>query len=127
MLLAGHDDTDGASLYFMDYLASLNKVPYGAHGYGALFSLSIMDRLYRRGKVPDPGARLRGPDPGAQTTKTSGPDHIDPLRGGRLLSIKKPPSRKQDDNPHCDVMSAVLDLMERKWLFITVVQSRREG
>ncbi|XP_038072751.1 proteasome subunit beta type-2-like [Patiria miniata] len=48
MLLAGHDDQDGPALYFMDYLASLNKVPYGAHGYGAMFTLSIMDRLYRR-------------------------------------------------------------------------------
>ena len=54
MLIAGHDDEDGPSLYFMDYLASLNKVPYGAHGYGAMFSLSIMDRHYRRGREPYP-------------------------------------------------------------------------
>jgi 20S proteasome subunit beta 4 len=58
MLLAGHDDTDGASLYFMDYLASLNKVPYGAHGYGALFSLSIMDRLYRRDLSQDEAVEI---------------------------------------------------------------------
>ncbi|XP_022102415.1 proteasome subunit beta type-2-like [Acanthaster planci] len=48
MLLAGYDDNEGPALYFMDYLASLNKVPYGAHGYGAMFTLSIMDRLYRK-------------------------------------------------------------------------------
>ena len=30
----------------MDYLASMNKLPFAAHGYGAFFSLSIMDRYY---------------------------------------------------------------------------------
>ena len=30
----------------MDYLASLAKVKYAAHGYGGFFSLSILDRYY---------------------------------------------------------------------------------
>ncbi|XP_045158934.1 proteasome subunit beta type-2-like [Mercenaria mercenaria] len=46
LLLAGYDKDEGPSLYFMDYLASLNKLPFAAHGYGALFTMSIMDRHY---------------------------------------------------------------------------------
>ncbi|CAI9727871.1 proteasome subunit beta type-2 [Octopus vulgaris] len=45
-LLAGHDGTDGPSLFYMDYLASLSEVPFAAHGYGAYFTLSILDRYY---------------------------------------------------------------------------------
>ncbi|XP_029179764.2 proteasome subunit beta type-2-like [Acropora millepora] len=47
MLIAGFDDASGPALYFMDWLASLQKVPFGAHGYGSFFSLSIMDRYYK--------------------------------------------------------------------------------
>ena len=50
MLIAGHDETDGPALYFMDYLASLQEVPYAAHGYGAYFTLSVLDRYYKKGK-----------------------------------------------------------------------------
>lgn len=46
LLMAGHDTAEGPSLYFMDYLASLNKVPFAAHGYGSMFTMSIMDRHY---------------------------------------------------------------------------------
>ncbi|XP_060559559.1 proteasome subunit beta type-2-like [Ruditapes philippinarum] len=46
LLLAGYDKDEGPSLYYMDYLASLNKLPFAAHGYGALFTMSIMDRHY---------------------------------------------------------------------------------
>jgi 20S proteasome, alpha and beta subunits len=49
MLLAGYDDTTGPELYFVDYLASMVKVPYAAHGYGGFFSLSIMDRYHKAG------------------------------------------------------------------------------
>ena len=49
LLLAGYDKTEGPSLYFMDYLASSNKVPFGAHGYGSFFTVSILDRNYREG------------------------------------------------------------------------------
>lgn len=51
LLLAGYDDTDGPGLYYMDYLASLAKAPFAAHGYGALLTLSILDRHYRPGEV----------------------------------------------------------------------------
>lgn len=50
LLLGGYDVKDGqASLYYMDYLAALQKVPYGCQGYAAYFCLSIMDREYREG------------------------------------------------------------------------------
>lgn len=46
LLMAGYDKNEGPSLYFMDYLASMNKCPFAAHGYGAFFSLAILDRYY---------------------------------------------------------------------------------
>merc|ERR1719222_224339 len=46
LIIAGVDE-DGPSLYFMDYLASAEKVNKAAHGYGAYFALSIMDRYYK--------------------------------------------------------------------------------
>eukprot|EP00927_Polykrikos_kofoidii_P072998 TRINITY_DN69070_c0_g1_i1.p1 TRINITY_DN69070_c0_g1~~TRINITY_DN69070_c0_g1_i1.p1 ORF type:complete len:192 (-),score=29.99 TRINITY_DN69070_c0_g1_i1:284-859(-) len=46
LLIAGHDK-NGPSLYFMDYLASSEKVNKAAQGYGAYFALSIMDRYYK--------------------------------------------------------------------------------
>lgn len=48
MLIAGYDDHDGASLYFMDYLSSLVKLPFGIHGYGSFFGLSICDKYYKK-------------------------------------------------------------------------------
>jgi 20S proteasome subunit beta 4 len=50
ILLAGYDEKDGtASLYFLDYMASLQKVQFGAHGYASSFCLSIMDRETKPG------------------------------------------------------------------------------
>jgi len=46
LLLAGYDEKTGPSLYYMDYLASMNKLPFAVHGYGSFFSLSIFDRYY---------------------------------------------------------------------------------
>ncbi|TNM93033.1 hypothetical protein fugu_018435 [Takifugu bimaculatus] len=47
LLLAGYDDADGPGLYYMDYMASLAKAPFAAHGYGAYLTLSILDRHYK--------------------------------------------------------------------------------
>ncbi|XP_014352727.1 proteasome subunit beta type-2 isoform X1 [Latimeria chalumnae] len=47
MLLAGYDEQDGPSLYYMDYLSALAKAPFAAHGYGAFLTLSILDRYYK--------------------------------------------------------------------------------
>lgn len=58
LLLAGYDETEGAQLYYMDYLASVAKVDYAAHGYGGYFSLSIMDRNYMKNMTPEQGYEL---------------------------------------------------------------------
>ena len=47
LLLGGYDAKDGASLYWMDYLAALSKVKYGCQGYASNFCLSVMDKEYR--------------------------------------------------------------------------------
>ncbi|EAN83828.1 putative proteasome subunit beta type-2 [Trypanosoma cruzi] len=54
-LLAGYDvaassDDDiatGPHLYYMDYLGTMQEVPYGCHGYGASFVIAMLDRLWR--------------------------------------------------------------------------------
>jgi len=58
MLIAGYDDAKGPELYFMDWLASLQKVPFAAHGYGSFFSLSIMDRYYKPGLTREEAREL---------------------------------------------------------------------
>ena len=40
---------DGAALYYLDYLASMQKLNFGAHGYGANFTLSVFDREWKEG------------------------------------------------------------------------------
>ncbi|GIY38679.1 proteasome subunit beta type-2 [Caerostris extrusa] len=48
VLMAGFDkDSAEAELHYIDYLGTLAKLPYAAHGYGSFFSLGIMDRHYR--------------------------------------------------------------------------------
>merc|ERR1712217_73399 len=47
MLIGGYDE-DGPCLYFMDYLASMEKVNKGAHGYGAMFTYGLMDRYWKK-------------------------------------------------------------------------------
>lgn len=51
MLLAGYDDDSGPELYFIDYLASCVKVSYATHGYGGMFSMSVLDRYHKHGKT----------------------------------------------------------------------------
>jgi len=47
-LIGGFDEqSQTTSLYYLDYFASLVDVPYAAHGYGAMFALSLLDRHYR--------------------------------------------------------------------------------
>ena len=43
MLIAGFGK-DGPELYWIDYFAALNKLPYAAHGYASFFTMSLMDR-----------------------------------------------------------------------------------
>lgn len=48
LLVAGFDkETSNPELYYMDYLASMVKLPYASHGYGGSFTTSILDRHYK--------------------------------------------------------------------------------
>jgi 20S proteasome subunit beta 4 len=47
LILGGYDPNVGPSLYYIDYLGSLHKMPFTAQGYSAYFVLSTLDRLYR--------------------------------------------------------------------------------
>ncbi|ORY84133.1 nucleophile aminohydrolase [Leucosporidium creatinivorum] len=48
LLLGGFDPTNTTpELYWIDYLGTLGVVPYAAHGYGAYFALSTMDRWHK--------------------------------------------------------------------------------
>lgn len=53
LLLAGVEDNGTPSLYFMDYLASMTKEKYAAHGYGSFFILSTLDRYYKEGMTKE--------------------------------------------------------------------------
>lgn len=47
LLVAGYDEGVGPSLYWMDYLATLNKINIGGTGYGSYFVLSMFDKMWR--------------------------------------------------------------------------------
>merc|ERR1719240_2086119 len=53
ILLGGYDAGAGPSLYFLDYLASLQKVNFGCHGVASNFLLSIFDREWKEGLKED--------------------------------------------------------------------------
>jgi 20S proteasome subunit beta 4 len=47
LLLGGFDTAHEVPLlYWIDYLGTMAQVPYAAHGYGAYFCLSTMDRFH---------------------------------------------------------------------------------
>merc|ERR1719481_578873 len=48
-LIAGYDkESEGCALYVLDYLASMVKAPYAAHGYGGFFTTALLDRHFRK-------------------------------------------------------------------------------
>ena len=49
LLVAGWDKDTGASLYWIDYLGSMSKMEYAAHGYAGYFLYSTMDANWRPG------------------------------------------------------------------------------
>ena len=53
LLIGGFDHEQGASLYYMDYLASMAKVPYAAHGYASFFVSGLLDRLCKTSMTLD--------------------------------------------------------------------------
>jgi 20S proteasome subunit beta 4 len=48
VLIAGYDEGEGPSLYYLDYISTLHKVDKVAMGYGGYFMLSIMDKHYKK-------------------------------------------------------------------------------
>jgi len=58
-MLFGGVDSDGlASLYFIDYLASMSKMDYSCTGYAGYFVLSFLDKHYRKGMDLETGMKL---------------------------------------------------------------------
>lgn len=57
VLLGGWDEQTGGSLYFIDYLASMQKVNFGAQGYASNFCLSIFDKEWKS-NMTEEDARL---------------------------------------------------------------------
>jgi len=44
--VAGYDlSVHEPKLYWIDYLGTMAPVPFGAHGYGSYFALSLLDRF----------------------------------------------------------------------------------
>lgn len=65
-LFAGYDlptaDDDesvtGPRLYYLDYLGTLQAVPYGSHGYGGYFVTAILDRYWNADMTEQQGLEL---------------------------------------------------------------------
>lgn len=59
LLLGGFDPiTEKPSLYWIDYLAALAKVPYAAHGYAQYYCLSILDKHHHPDIDLDKGMKI---------------------------------------------------------------------
>jgi len=58
MLLVGYDEGVGPSLYFLDYLASMQKLDYASHGYGGFFCNSLLDTHWRPDLTEEEGLEL---------------------------------------------------------------------
>ena len=58
MLLGGFDADVGPSLYFIDYLASMQKLDKGAHGYCGFFCNSLLDAHWKPGMTLDEALQL---------------------------------------------------------------------
>lgn len=54
-----YDDTPaGAHLFYLDYLGTLQAVPFAAHGYGTTFVTAMLDRLWRPDLTMEEGLEL---------------------------------------------------------------------
>jgi len=58
LLFGGFEEKEGPSLYFVDYLASLQKLDFACQGYAGYFLLSIFDRHYKKGMNLEEGLKL---------------------------------------------------------------------
>nr|PNR47750.1 hypothetical protein PHYPA_012223 [Physcomitrium patens] len=48
MMMAGYDKRTGPCLFYLDYIATLQKLNKGAQGFGAYFILSLFDKYYQK-------------------------------------------------------------------------------
>jgi len=58
LVLAGYDSEDGPSLYWLDYLATLQKVGRAAQGYAAYFLGGIFDNIWKPDMTYEEGLDL---------------------------------------------------------------------
>jgi hypothetical protein len=93
LLIAGYDENAGASLYWLDYLATLHKVNTGGTGYG---EASCVGRKKRHSMCASVWRRRRRARPGAAGVRRSAVDAVNgcqwPLTAGhsRRASIVLP-------------------------------------
>ncbi|VDP12439.1 unnamed protein product [Soboliphyme baturini] len=50
-ILGGYNQTNGPYVTMVDYLGTMFQAPFVMYGYGSMFCYSILDRLYRDGKI----------------------------------------------------------------------------
>eukprot|EP00300_Choanocystis_sp_HF-7_P023852 c25238_g1_i1.p1 GENE.c25238_g1_i1~~c25238_g1_i1.p1 ORF type:complete len:199 (+),score=34.98 c25238_g1_i1:34-630(+) len=58
LLVGGYDEHEGASLYYLDYLGSLQKLNIAAHGYAANFCFGLLDRYWHDGITQQEGLEI---------------------------------------------------------------------
>jgi 20S proteasome subunit beta 4 len=59
VLIGGFDPkTNKSSLNWIDYLGTQVDLPYGAHGYAAFYTTSLLDKHYRKDMKLDDGLKL---------------------------------------------------------------------
>jgi len=61
LIITGVDitqDPPRPEVYYLDYLGTMAKVPYGIHGYSAFFATSILDRHHRLDMSVEDGVEL---------------------------------------------------------------------
>jgi|UniRef100_A0A7S4CWQ4 20S proteasome subunit beta 4 len=51
-------DGSGAYLWYMDYLGTMQQVPFATHGYGGTFCMAILDRYYKEDMTEDESKAL---------------------------------------------------------------------
>ena len=54
----GEEESGVANLYWMDYMGTLQRVNYGAHGYAAYFISATLDRHWKPGMTEDEAQEL---------------------------------------------------------------------
>lgn len=61
LIICGVDitqDPPKPEVYYLDYLGTMAKVPYGIHGYSGFFATSVLDRSHRADMTVEEGVEL---------------------------------------------------------------------